>query len=308
VAPDRLISVHDPEMRHGRKSRSHRFDGHKAQVAADTDSQLITAVEVLPGNAPDAEQALEMVEATEAATGCEVDETLADGAYGAGETRAAFAASGRTLIAKVPELQNQGYFVKTDFQIDLDARTCRCPNGQTTADWRPNKEGGGLFVFAAETCAACPLRSQCTRGRGGRMVQLNPHEALLQQAREIQASPAFADVRRRRQVVEHRIARLVQLGMRQARYVGRTKTLFQLCLAAAVANLTLLAATSGALSNDHLQAESVLLGVLTATLGLTCSLMWALVTIDGSAPVHRLTRPVLALLIPPLQAGSRPAF
>src|ERR671939_135096 len=48
VAPDRLVSVHDPEMRHGRKSRSHRFDGHKAQVAADTDSQLITARDVLP--------------------------------------------------------------------------------------------------------------------------------------------------------------------------------------------------------------------------------------------------------------------
>ena len=307
VAPDRLISVHDPEMRHGRKSRSQRFDGHKAQVAADTDSQLITAVAVLPGNAPDAEQALEMVEASEASTGCEVAETLADCAYGAGETRAEFAASGRTLIAKVPELQNQGCFPKTDFQIDLGAGTCTCPNGQTTADLRPAKDGG-QFGFAAETCAACPLRAQCVRGQGGRTIQLHPHEALLQQARDFQASPAFAEVRRRRQVVEHRIARLVQLGIRQARYVGRTKTLFQLCLAAAVANLTLLAATSGALSNDHLQAESVLLGVLTATLGLTCSLMWALVTIDGSAPVHRLTRPVLALLIPPLQAGSRPAF
>src|SRR6266511_2938096 len=28
VATDRLISVHDPEMRHGRKSSSHRFNGH----------------------------------------------------------------------------------------------------------------------------------------------------------------------------------------------------------------------------------------------------------------------------------------
>ena len=42
-------------------------------------------------------------------------------------------------------------------------------------------------------------------------------------------------------MVEHRIARLVQLGIRQARYVGRTKTLFQLLMAAAVATLTLLA-------------------------------------------------------------------
>jgi hypothetical protein len=64
---------------------------------------------------------------------------------------------------------------------------------------------------------------------------------LLQQARELQASPAFNEYRRRRQVVEHRIARLVLLGIRQAHSFGRTKTLFQVCLAAAVANLTLLA-------------------------------------------------------------------
>ena len=90
-------------------------------------SQLITAVEVLAGNAPDAEQALEVVEASEAATDCQVVEVLGDCAYGAGETRAEFAAAGRTLIAKVPDLQNQGYFAKTDFQIDLEAGTCHLP-------------------------------------------------------------------------------------------------------------------------------------------------------------------------------------
>ena len=157
VAPDRLISVHDPEMRHGRKSRSQRFNGHKAQIAVDTDSQLITAVEVLPGNAPDSERALDVVEASEAATGCEAVEVIGDCAYGAGETRAEFAASGRTLVAKVPEIQNQGYFAKTDFQIDLEAGTCTCPNNQTTSDLRLLKGGGGMFVFATETCAACPV-------------------------------------------------------------------------------------------------------------------------------------------------------
>ena len=43
------------------------------------------------------------------------------------------------------------------------------------------------------------------------------------------------------QVVEHRIARLVQLGIRQSRDFGRAKTRFQLLLAATVANLKLLA-------------------------------------------------------------------
>jgi hypothetical protein len=79
------------------------------------------------------------------------------------------------------------------------------------------------------------------RGKGGRTVQLHPQEALLQTARAFQASPAFEEYRGLRQVVEHRIARLVQLGIRQARYFGGAKTLFQLAMAAAVANLTLLA-------------------------------------------------------------------
>ena len=68
VSRDRMMSVHDREMRHGRKSSSKRFDGHKAAIVVDTDTQLITAVDVLPGNAPDNLGALELVEQSEAST------------------------------------------------------------------------------------------------------------------------------------------------------------------------------------------------------------------------------------------------
>jgi hypothetical protein len=310
VAPDRLISVHDPEMRHGRKSSSHRFNGHKAQVAVDTDSQLITAVEVLPGNAADADRALEVVGATEAATDCEVVEVIGDCAYGAGSTRAEFAESGRTIVAKVPEIHNQEFFAKTAFQLDLETGTCTCPNQHTTRDLRPAKGGGGVFVFATETCAACPLRAQCTRGRGGRTVQVHPQEALLQQARELQASPAFDEARRRRQVVEHRIARLVQLGIRQARYVGRTKTLFQVCLAAAVANLTLLAATSTALSvggSEGLGWSLMLLAFILSLSSLLLGLGLAALVIRHSAHLDQLIHPMVSI-VQPLTPPSRPCF
>jgi hypothetical protein len=240
VAKDRLVSVHDPEMRHGRKSSSHRFDGYKAQVVADTDTQLVTAVSVLPGNAPDSAEALAVVEATETATETRVDEAIADAAYGDGATRQAFADAGRTLVAKVPVVSNQGLFPKTAFTIDAQTGTCTCPAQQQTRDLRPHAAGGGVFVFATAVCQACPLRDQCCRGPGGRTVQLHPQEALLQAARELQRSPAFTEYRQRRQVIEHRLARLVQLGIRQARYVGSAKVLFQLCMAAAVANLVLM--------------------------------------------------------------------
>jgi hypothetical protein len=242
-----VVSVHDPEMRHGRKSASKRFDGHKAAVAVDTDEPLITAVTVLAGNAPDHEQARELVEQSAAATGCTVDEAHGDCAYGDGPTRQAFAEAGLTLVAKVPGDADTGYFSKTDFTLDPAAHTCVCPAGHPARRRVVERNGGVLYRFDPAVCGICPLRAQCVKGRGGRSVQQHPQEALIQAARARQQSPQGRLDRARRQVVEHRLARLVQLGIRQARYVGRAKTLFQLLLAAAVANLTLLA-------NDDLAA------------------------------------------------------
>ena len=102
VSKDRMMSVHDPEMRHGHKSSSKRFDGHKAAIVVDTDTQLITAVEVLPGNAPDNLGALELVEQSEANTGVPVEESLGDAAYGNGNTRQAFAGLYAFLKVKRP--------------------------------------------------------------------------------------------------------------------------------------------------------------------------------------------------------------
>jgi hypothetical protein len=250
VARNRMPALTDPEVRHGRKSARQRFDGHKAQVAVDTESQLITAVAVLPGNAPDRERALEMVEASEADTGCAVEETVADCAYGDGQTRRAFADAGRRLVASVAPLRNGGRFLKSDFAIDLERLSCTCPAGHTTTRLSRAADGGGSFRFPAALCAACPLREQCVRGSGGRTVALHPEEALLQEARALQQSPEMREHRRRRQAAEHRLARLVQLGIRQARYLGRVKTFFQLLLAATVANLTLIMSTVDAAGSD----------------------------------------------------------
>ena len=109
---DRMMSVHYLDMHHGFKSSSRRFDGHKSAIVVDTDSQLITAVEVLPGNAPDNLGALELVEASEANTGVTVQEAMGDAAYGNGDTRQTFADAGRTLIARVPGRPNRSHFPK----------------------------------------------------------------------------------------------------------------------------------------------------------------------------------------------------
>ncbi len=256
VSKDRMMSVHDPEMRHGHKSSSRRFDGHKAAIVVDTDSQLITAVAVLPGNAPDNLGALELVEQSEANTGVPVQEAMGDAAYGDGATRQTFADVGRKLVARVPGRPDRKHFPKDDFVIDLAAGSCTCPAGQVTHTIVPagkRTDAAGrvyrwqAFQFDGAECRTCPLRSQCiaAKGRKGRRVLIHPQEGLLQEARALQQSAAYDEYRARRVAVEHRLARLVQLGIRQSRYFGRVKTRFQLYLAATVANLTLVAGKSG---------------------------------------------------------------
>lgn len=237
TAPERIPSASDPEQRHGRKSKSKRFTGHKASVAIDVESQLILDAAVLPGSAGDASEALEQVERVETATGQAVAQSLGDCAYGSGETRQAFAAAGRELVAKVPqESENQGRFPKRAFVIDLEQHTVTCPGGQTTARFTAENDGSKTFHFGA-VCRDCPLRAHCTTAAGGRTLQVHGQEARLQAARAAQATPAGRALLRERVVAEHRLARLGQLGCGRARYRGRQKTQFQLLVLATIANL-----------------------------------------------------------------------
>lgn len=239
VVKDRLLSVHDPEMRCGHKSRSTRYEGHKAAIVVDSESQVITAVEVLPGNAPDRTDALKLVEQSEKNTGHGIGKIIGDCAYGDGQTRQAFAEAGRDRVARVPKTPRTKHYAKEAFAIHLEKNTVTCPGGQTTPHHERFRKGR-LFHFPDQVCAACPARASCVkRATHGRTVFVHPQESLLQKARAYQKTDAFTEDIQHRQTVEHRLARLKQLGMKQSRFFGKLKTKFQRMMAATVANLSL---------------------------------------------------------------------
>jgi hypothetical protein len=61
VAPDRMPSLGDPEMRHGRKTRTRLFTGYKRHVIKLVDADLIVGAVVRPANEPE-HHALALVE------------------------------------------------------------------------------------------------------------------------------------------------------------------------------------------------------------------------------------------------------
>ena len=50
-------------------------------------------------------------------------------------------------------------------------------------------EPGRTVRFPKDTCAACPLRAQCTTSSNGRSVSIHPDEALLAELRRRQHTP-----------------------------------------------------------------------------------------------------------------------
>jgi hypothetical protein len=243
TAPERIISITDPEMHHGRKSAAKRFDGFKAVFVTEQSSELLLDVADAPAPGSDGQQLLPALQRAEAAAGVTVARVLADGACGSGDIRATCAEQlGHAVDLVVPVAQPADPEVaKTAFQIDLAAQRAICPQGQTVAG-QPCKDAEGRpilsFTFARATCAACPLFARCVRSKTqGRTVRTNAHEDLLQAARARQQTAEFQALYPLRSAIERKGAELVRHGLRHTRYLGQRKRQFQRLWLGAAVNL-----------------------------------------------------------------------
>jgi IS5 family transposase len=212
VAPDRTISVVDPDARHMHKSVSEYRDGYKAHIAIDPETGLITAAALTPANAGDGPTGVALLANEE--PGLQV---LADSAYGGSDTRAFLRAAGHDQAIKPMPLRSAvpGGFNRDDFVVDHDARTATCPAGHTVTI---TAKGNATFGLR---CHGCPLRERCTTAKDGRIVHFREHDAELVEARRAWRDGDFAaDYRRWRPMVERAIAWLVARGHRRVRYRG----------------------------------------------------------------------------------------
>jgi len=257
VAPDRVISVVDPQARHGHKSNARGFDGYKGHVAIDPDSEIICAAEVGAANAGDAAMAPALLAdlsptaggtaSAEQATAATTQQTLVvygDSAYGTGGLLADLDQQGITAMTKVAApTAPAGHFTKQQFRIDLEQGTVTCP-ARLRVPIIPARQGGGVARFG-RACQVCPLQGSCTSSTAGRTITIHPHEARLQAARRRQREPGWrADYRAHRPTVERKLAHLLRRrhGGRRARVRGRVRVAQDWRLLAAAVNLARFAA------------------------------------------------------------------
>jgi hypothetical protein len=239
VAEDRRVSIEDADMRHGRKSKSKRFNGYKQHVSTHLDAELILAVAVTPANRPEEESTPEL-QAAMSRMGFVPDELHIDRAYLNSSLAEQVIEAGGNVLCKPWRGANvrPGLFGKRDFKIDIRSGTIACPAGEVEAF-----EPGSVVEFDPEACGPCRLRAKCTQAASGRgrTVTMGDDEALQKKLRLLQATPAGREKLRKRVAIEHDLAHLSSRQGPRARYRGIRKNSFDLRRLGAIHNLEVIA-------------------------------------------------------------------
>jgi len=222
-----------PEMRHGRKSKSKRFNGYKRHIALDLDTDLILAGAIAPANRPE-EEAAPALKADVERMKRRIAELHIDRGYIASPIVSDVIADGGDVICKPWVPRNGKLFTKGDFKINMRDMIITCPAGEVE-----RIDLGADVEFDADTCARCPLRAQCTTAApgSGRSVTIADDELLQHRLRKLVATPRGRERLRQRVPVEHSLAHIGRRQGRRARYRGTRKNLFDLRRTAAVQNL-----------------------------------------------------------------------
>lgn len=250
VAPERRISVEDSEMRHGRKSKTKRFDGFKQHVAVEVETGIALAASVTAANRPEEEGVPSLCERL--ATFGPVTSVYLDRAYIHSQIVEECTARGGEVVCKPWSGRNPNaeLFGKSEFRINVRKQTITCPAGQTE-----QYEPGETVEFDPDTCGACPLRNQCTKAAAGRgrTVSMAEDEATQAKLRKLQTTRAGRAKLRSRTVVEHTLAHLSARQGPRARYRGVRKNELDVRRTLAVSNLHIAMRAEAAMVTQTIQ-------------------------------------------------------
>jgi len=242
---DRLRSAVDGDARLGK--HGDYYDGYAFDISLDPDSELLTALNLLPANGDEAADARTLIEAEQKVHGNQVQALSIDSVGFQGKVlRDLSDPETLNLTVYVPPhaqgIQDTPYFKPDDFQISPDGRRLMCPNEQETdRRHRNRRDSAWVFHFKHGQCASCPVLERCMQKlseKHGRSVSKNDYQAEYETARQLAQTEAYAQVRKQHPAVERKLAEIVRYHAgRRTRYRGRSRVKTQYLLTGIVVNI-----------------------------------------------------------------------
>lgn len=252
---DSLMSKTDPDAAMVRKSGDSARPRYHHHRVVDDAQGVITAVETTPGSIAENKKLVEMVQQHEQNTGNAVQTVVADHKYGTIENyvvgqQAGWQTHMGDLLGRQNHTQKQtGIFPESAFTYRPQDNTYVCPAGQIMQARRLHWfKRTWEYHLPKEVCAACKLRSQCTRAKvQGRTIHRHEHQELLDRARQQAHSPQAHKDRQRRQIVmEQSFADAANNhGFKRSRWRRIWRQQIQDYLIAAIQNIRILLRRAG---------------------------------------------------------------
>ncbi len=191
---------------------------YNAQAVADEKAGIIVAQTAVNAKSDHA-QLVPMLEAVQANLGKAAEETLADGGYSTSQQLAEAEARGyEVLVAPGSETGGvkRGEYDAANFTYDAAADEVICPRQTQLKFTGLRKKSGKRAAVRTYQCTAyaqCPVRALCSRGRGGRRIEISPQRAALARQAAKRGDPVKqARLRQRKAIIEPVFA-LIKQGM-----------------------------------------------------------------------------------------------
>jgi hypothetical protein len=168
-AGDQVVSVVDPEARRGK--HGHFFTGYKLAVATDADSEIITALDLLPANADEAADAGPLIAHEEAVQGNDVQALSLDSIGWRGDLLRQWqdphGLGLAVFVPPVPPPAPTAAYTADAFVLDEERGTLRCRGGHSIRRRRRTApDTGWTCTFSGVTGHYGPLRALCSAPRG----------------------------------------------------------------------------------------------------------------------------------------------
>ena len=240
--PDATLVARDPRSAYA--TARPRYKSHRV---VDDRCGVITAVETTPGHIRDGNCLPALTEQHHRTSGIAPETVIGDQHYGTRENFRHLQTIGvRTHMKPLRSkgmAEKHGVFHVTAFAYDAASDSFRCPAGKSLTRRGYNKNEKGWYYRAdTEICAACALRSQCTKtahpSHTRLIVRPEGHELLLQGWNQADSREARRDRRRRMTLVEGSFGQASQNHhFKRARYRRLWRQSIQDHLIAAVQNI-----------------------------------------------------------------------
>jgi transposase len=169
-------------------------DGGKARV-------ILHAL-VTPGDVSESQVLLDQLRRTLFRRKLRPKRLIADAKYATGENIRALEEQGIRAYMPLPEWDKSSlYYRNAAFAYDEERDVYRCPQEQVLKrEWTDEAGERVIYRARAAACNACPVKSECTRSKQGRLVSRSVHADYLDRVRGYRGTAAYEKALRKRSV------------------------------------------------------------------------------------------------------------